>query len=95
MKTLLKVLTKDMRPIIQGGKPNHIGKWYECHDFDESDRECSRGFYGTQVDGLILYHKPKTGTRVFETLFDGKEKIFSPSKQRYSKQMLVKELGRE
>ena len=83
MKQLLKVLSNDMKPPIQGGDKYKLKKWYHCDNFDESDKECSNGFYAIPVSELIHYHKPWNKTKVAVVRVKGKEKIFSASKQRY------------
>ena len=83
MKQLLKVLSNDMKPPIQGGDEYKLKKWYHCDNFDESDTECSCGFYAIPISELIHYHKPYKKTNVASVRVKGKEKIFSASKQRY------------
>ena len=48
---LLKVLNQDLKSPYQKFK-FEIGKKYHCEDFDESEQECSRGFYANDIDGL-------------------------------------------
>ena len=79
----VKVLNKDLRPPIQGGKQYKIGVWHHCENFDTSDTECAPGFYVIPVSELIHYHKPRLGTKVVPAEVKGKSKIFSASKQRY------------
>ena len=48
---LLKVLNKDLKSPYQNFQ-FEIGKKYHCEDFDESNKDCSSGFYATDIDGL-------------------------------------------
>jgi hypothetical protein len=79
----VKVLDKDLRPPIQGGKPYEIDVWHHCEDFDTSDTECAPGFYVIPVSELIYYHKPWMETKVLPAEVKGNSKIFSAAKQRY------------
>lgn len=76
MKQLLKVLSNDMKPPIQGGDEYKLKKWYHCDNFDESDTECSCGFYAIPISELIHYHKPYKKTNVASVRVKGKEKTF-------------------
>lgn len=78
----VKVLDKDLRPPIQGGKPYEIGVWHHCEDFDTSEKECAPGFYVIPVSELIHHHQPWLGTKVLPAEIKGKSKIFS-AKRRY------------
>jgi len=79
----VKVLDKDLRPPIQGGRPYEIGVWHHCENFDTSEKECAPGFYVIPVSELIHYHKPWLGTKVLPAEVRGNIKIFSASKRRY------------
>lgn len=79
----VKVLDKDLCPLIQGGKPYKIGVWNHCENFDRSETECAPGFYVIPVSELIHYHRPLEGTKVLPVEVKGDSKYFSPSKQRY------------
>ena len=79
----VKVLDKDLRPPIQGGKQYKIGVWHHCQNFDTSEKECAPGFYVIPVSELIHHHKPWQGTKVLPAEVSGKRKYFSDDKQRY------------
>jgi hypothetical protein len=94
MMQFVKVLDKDLRPPIQGGKPYEIGVWHHCEDFDTSEKECAPGFYVIPVSELIHYHKPWRGTKVLPAEIKGKSKIFS-AKRRYEYMKLGNPLSDE
>ncbi|MDY0387942.1 MAG: hypothetical protein RBT65_12620 [Methanolobus sp.] len=91
----VKVLDKNLRPPIQGGKQYKIGVWHHCENFDTSNAECAPGFYVIPVSELIRYHKPWLGTKVLPAEIKGKSKIFSPAKQRYEYMKLDNPLSDE
>lgn len=86
-----KVLTKDLKSPFQDFQ-YEIGKEYICEDFDESDKECSSGFYATDLEGLAYSLNGKKGNRVFEVEVGGKQRIFNQFKQRFEKQTIIKEV---
>ena len=92
---LVKVLDKNLRPPIQGGKPYKIGVWHHCANFDIRNAKCAPGFYVIPVSELILYHKPWLCTKVLPAEVKGKSKIFSADKQRYEYMKLGNPLSDE
>lgn len=87
-----KVLNKDLRsPVLKF--QYEIGKEYVCDDYDDGDAECSRGFYATDVEGLVYSLRP--GKRVFLAEMSGKSKKFNQYKQRWEKQKLISEISEE
>lgn len=72
-----------------------LNKEYVCEDFDESDEECSRGFYATDLEGLTYSLNNSKGNKVFEVEVGGKQKIFNQFKQRFEKQTILREVSKE
>ena len=89
---LLKVLNEDLKSPYQDFQ-FEIGKKYHCEDFDESEQDCSSGFYATDIDGLpYAYNIHK---KVFECEVSGKSKEFDIYKRRYENMKLIREVTRE
>ena len=87
---LLKVLNKDLKsPFMEF--PFELGKEYVCDDFDDSNKECSRGFYATDIQGLTYSYRPTR--RVFEVEVGGRGQEFDIYKRRYETMKLVRELS--
>ena len=63
--------------------------------FDESNQECSNGFYATELQGLIYTNMARSGSTVFEVEMSGNSKKFSDYKWRWEKQTFLKELSLE
>ena len=91
----VKVLDKNLCPLIQGGKPYEIDVWHHCEDFDTSDTECAPGFYVIPVSELIHYHEPWLGTKVLPAEIKGSSRIFTAAKQRYEYMKLDNPLSDE
>jgi hypothetical protein len=72
-----KVLKEDLKSPYEDFQ-YEIGQTYVCPDFDESDEECSRGFYATDIEGLLYAFRK--GRKVLNT--DGKLRQFSGKSQR-------------
>ena len=72
-----------------------IGKEMTCKDFDNSNKECSNGFYSTEVEGLIYSLNQNEANRVFEVEVSGKSKVFNEYKQRFERQTIVRMLESE
>ena len=89
---LLKVLNKDLKSPYQNFK-FEIGKKYHCKDFDESDKECSNGFYATDIDGLPYAYN--IHRKVFECEVWGKSKEFDIYKRRYENMKLIREVNKK
>ena len=88
-KTMYKVLNRDMKSPYQGFE-TEVGVEYSCPDFDDSDKECSRGFYATEPEGLVYSYRK--GRRVFEVEVWGREKRFNQYKWRFENQKLIREV---
>ena len=89
---LLKVLNKDLKSPYQDFQFK-IGKKYHCEDFDESNKDCSRGYYTTDIDGLPYAYN--IHRKVFECEVWGKSKEFGIYKRRYENFELIREVTRE
>lgn len=70
-----------------------IGKKFICDDFSKSKRECDKGFYATDIDGLIYCMNNSKSNRVFEVEVGGRSKVFNECKQRYEEQTIVRMLS--
>jgi len=92
---LYKVLNTDLLSPFQSFQ-FEIGKEYICDDFDESDVECSSGFYATDFNGLV-YSLNKDGDyhAVYEVGVSGRQKEFDQFKRRYEKIKIIRELTKE
>ena len=77
---LYKVLNQDLKSPYQDFQ-FVIGKKYHCEDFDESEQECSRGFYATDIDGLPYAYN--IHRKVFECEVWGRSKEFDIYKRRF------------
>ena len=93
-KTLYKVLNKDLTSPFQGFQ-YEIGKEYVCEDFDTSHEVCSRGFYATELEGIIYSWVNDGSKGVFEVEVGGESKEFDLYKNRYEKQTIVREIPKE
>jgi hypothetical protein len=85
-----KVLREDLKSPYQDFQ-YEIGQTYVCPDFDESDEECSRGFYATDLEGLP-YAFRKGRMKVFEVEMGGKERKFNQYKHRWETQTILREV---
>ena len=84
-----KVLKEDLKSPYQDFQ-YEIGQTYVCPDFDESDEECSQGFYATDLEGLL--YVLRKGYKVFEVEMGGREKSFSLYKHRWETQTILREV---
>jgi hypothetical protein len=90
---LYKVLTKDMLSPYQKFKYD-LNKKYVCENFDtDVTKDCSRGFYATDIDGLIYSFNIKQ--RVFECEIGGRKVEFDQFKRRYETIKLIREVPHE
>ena len=71
-----------------------LNKEFICEDFDSSDKECSEGFYATDIQGLIYANLSNTKV-VFEVEMSGENIKFSDYKWRWQKQTFVREISIE
>jgi hypothetical protein len=86
---MYKVLNSDMKSPYRGFE-TEVGVEYSCPDFDDSDKECSRGFYATEPEGIVYSYQK--GRRVFEVEVWGREKRFNLYKHRFENQKLLREV---
>ncbi len=84
-----KILKEDLKSPYQDFQ-YEIGQTYVCPDFDESDEECSQGFYATDLEGLP--YALRKGYKVFEVEMGGREKSFSLYKHRWETQTILREV---
>jgi hypothetical protein len=89
---MYKVLNKDMVSPYQD-MPYEIGVEYHCKDFDTSEKECSRGYYATTLEGLSYAYR--TDKRVFECECWGNEKRFDIYKHRFEYIKLIREVSQD
>ena len=89
---LLKVIDKNLKSPFQNFKYK-IGKEYVCTDFDESDKECSNGFYATDFNGLSYCYRK--GQVVYEDEVGGKKKEFDEFKRRFDKITVLRKLTKK
>ena len=68
-----------------------IGVEMVCEYFDDSNEECSNGFYATDLNGLI-YTNLSQGKTVFEVEMSGRNIKFSDYKWRWEKQTFIREI---
>ena len=68
-----------------------IGVEMVCEYFDDSNKECSNGFYATDIRGLI-YTNLLQGKTVFEVEMSGRNIKFSDYKWRWEKQTFIREI---
>ena len=92
MKTLYKVLNKDLCSPFEKFKYEQ-NKVYHCNDFDDSDKDCSRGFYATDIDGLAYAYN--IHRKVFKCKVWGKEKEINEFKRRYEYIKILNEVPKK
>ena len=92
---LYKVLNKDLTSPFKGFQ-FELGKKSVCDDFDESDVECSRGFYATDFNGLVYSININGRKRsVFEVEVGGKSREFNQFKRRFKEITILRQLSEE
>ena len=70
-----------------------MGKKMVCEDFDyDENKECSKRFYATDIDGLICSLNKYKDNRVFEIEAGGKSVINNQYKQGFEEQTIVRVL---
>jgi len=89
---MFKVLNSDLTSPFKNFQ-YEMEKEYICENFDDSNKECSRGFYATNVEGLIYCFIK--GRKVFEVEVSGREKRFNQFKHRFEKQTILREISEE
>jgi hypothetical protein len=92
---LYKVLNKDLTSPFQGFR-FELNKKYVCGNFDTSTKECSRGFYATDFNGLVysLNHCGKKHS-VFEVEVGGKSREFNQFKRRFEEITILRQLSED
>jgi hypothetical protein len=85
-----KVLNADMTSPFQNFQ-YEIGKTYTCHNFDEGPKQCSTGFYATDLEGIIYSFRPHR--RVFLAEMGGRNRKFDQFKHRFETQTLIEEVS--
>jgi len=97
---MYKILRKNMSSPFLDFK-YELNKKYVCNDFDtDLEKSCSRGFYATDVDGLIysfsfLQLDNYIKQRVFECEVGGKKVEIDQFKRRYETIKLIREVPHE
>ena len=87
-----KVLRSDMRTPFQNYQME-LDKKYVCEDFDaDPSKECSCGFYATDLEGLTYSINSNKGNQVFECEVGGKSVINSQFKQRFETIELIRKV---
>jgi hypothetical protein len=88
---LLKVFNKGLISPFQKMK-FETGKEYVCHDFDsDPSKDCSRGFYATDWDGLSYAYR--RGKEVYRCEVSGRQIEINPFKRRYEKITILEKLS--
>jgi hypothetical protein len=73
-----------------------VGKKYICNDFDTNTKnDCSRGFYATDVEGLIYAFRNLPGYEIWECEVDGKKVEIDMFKRRYEYFKLIRKVEKE
>ena len=68
-----------------------MGKKMVCKDFDDDcEKDCSSGFYATDLDGLIYNLNRYKDNRVFEVEVSGRSVIYDKYKQRFEEQTIIR-----
>lgn len=71
-----------------------IGKEYICDNFDtDIDKECSNGFYATDIEGLP--YSWNINRECYEVEVDGKCVIYDIYKQRFEKQTILRKVEKD
>lgn len=72
------------------------GEEYVCADFDPSlEKDCSRGYYATGIDGIIYSFRNLPGYEVWEVEVSGKRVEIDQFKRRYERIKLVRQVPLE
>lgn len=72
------------------------GKEYYCQNFDtDRNRECSHGFYATDIDGLIYSFRNLPGYEVWEVEVGGRKVEIDQFKRRYERIKLIRQVPNE
>ena len=72
------------------------GKEYYCQNFDtDRNRECSHGFYATDIDGLIYSFRNLPKYEVWEVEVGGRKVEIDQFKRRYERIKLIRQVPNE
>ena len=72
------------------------GKKMICSDFDTNElKDCSRGYYATDIDGLIYTFRNLPDCEVWKVEVGGKKVEFNQFKRRYEEITLIEEIPHE
>jgi len=72
------------------------GKEYYCQNFDtDRNRECSHGFYATDIDGLIYSFRNLPRYEVWEVEVGGRKVEIDQFKRRYERIKLIRQVPNE
>src|SRR5690606_11221879 len=72
------------------------GKEYYCQNFDtDRNRECSHGFYATDIDGLIYSFRNLLKYEVWEVEVGGRKVEINQFKRRYERIKLIRQVPSE
>ena len=78
---------------IYGNLEDVLGKKLVCENFDDDEyMKCAKGFYATDVDGLIYSLNRYKDNRVFEVEVGGRSVIHNKYKQRFEEQTIIRVL---
>ena len=73
-----------------------VGKKYIVEDFDDNNNlDCSRGYYATEIEGLIYSFRNLSGYCVYECEVSGRKVEIDQFKRRYERLKLVREVPLE
>ena len=70
-----------------------IGKEYVCENFDDNPKnDCSRGFYATDIKGLLYRNLSRRDEHVYEAEVSGRSVNAGFAKTRYEKQTIIRKM---
>ncbi len=75
-----------------GKLEDFLGKEMTCDNFDSGSDECSRGYYATEIEGLIYTNFSRDGSVVFEVEMSGENRKFGTYKHRFENQKFIGEI---
>lgn len=98
-KLMYKVLKRDETGKLVSPFQNFEyvpGKEYYCKNFDaDRKRECSHGFYATDVDGIIYSFRNLPNYEVWEVEVGGRKVEIDQFKRRYERLKLIRQVPNE
>jgi hypothetical protein len=90
---LLKVLQNDNGRLVSPFQDYEyqIGRKYICPEFDlDKNKDCSYGYYATEIDGIIYSFRNLPGYEVYECEVGGRSVEYDQFKRRYEMLELIK-----